>query len=75
MYVVVFTDSAISSLRTQLKRGNGRLGKQPMEIARLVNDEETTAYSKSKGKNTGYTCDIQVTSCQGKVDGVISRLN
>ena len=26
--------------QTRLKKGNGRLGKQAMEVARLVNDEE-----------------------------------
>ena len=44
------------------KKGNDRLGKQAMEVARLVNDEETTADLKSKGKNTGYTRDDN--SCQ-----------
>ena len=32
---------------------------------------KTTADSKSKVKTTGYTRDLQVNSCQGKVSGVI----
>ncbi len=33
-------ESACNILRTRLKKGNGRLEKQAMEVARLVNDEE-----------------------------------
>ena len=51
---------------------NGCLGKQAMEVASLVNDEEnTTADLKSKGKNIEYTCYLMVNNCQGKVAEVI----
>ena len=41
-----------------------------MEVAKLVM-MKTTVDSKFNGKNTGYTRDLQVNSCQEKVAGVI----
>ena len=41
-----------------LKKGNGHFGRQAMEVARLVNNEENDWNLKSKGKNTGYTCNL-----------------
>ena len=29
-----------------------------MEVVRLANVKKTNAYLKSKGKNTGYTCNL-----------------
>ena len=37
-------------------KGNGHLGKQPMEVTRLVDNVENDVHLKSKGKKTGYTC-------------------
>ena len=57
------------SVVSTLKKGNGRLGKLAMEVARLVGDEENGCRIEvqREGKNTRYTRDLLDDSCQGKV--------
>ena len=45
-------------LRTQLKKGNGRLGKQVVEMARLVNDEENSCRFEVQREEHCYTHDL-----------------
>ena len=58
-------------LRTRLKKGNGYLGKQGMEVARLLMMKKTTGDLKSKGKTLDTHATYMVNSCQGKVAGII----
>ena len=53
--------------RTQIKKGNVRLEKQAMEVARFVNHEEKELQIRSpKGKNTGTRATCMVNRRSGK---------
>ena len=59
MYICVIHNPGVQGrfYGLDLKKGNGHLGKYAMEVTRLMM-KKRTADSKSKGKNTGYTCDL-----------------
>ena len=56
--------SAREFLRSRIKKGNGRLGKQAMEVGLLM--KKTTADSMAKRKNTGYKRDLHGQLLSGK---------
>ena len=59
IYVQYVHNSGVHGrLPTRFKKGNGPLGKQAMEVSRLVNGDKNDADTKSKVKNTGYTRDL-----------------
>ena len=59
--------SAWKILQLNLKIGNGCLGEQTIEVARLVNDGKKPLQIRTLETHATY----MVNSCQGKVAGVI----
>ena len=63
-------ESTLKIFLTQLKKGNGRLGKLTMNTVDSSMMKKTVVDSKTKGRKPGSTCGLLDNSCQGKDTGV-----